>query len=88
MSTDITFSGIYAEYASNAESMDSLDAVELCMAIEEQAAAGDKFSDEDIKALAHVRQVHGENWEKMFADMHETAVEELKRLRLWGKADE
>lgn len=82
------FSGIYAEYASNAESMDSLDAVELCMAIEEQAAASDKFSDEDIKALAHIRQVHGENWEKMFSDMHETAVEELTRIGLWGKNDE
>lgn len=88
MSNTLVFSGIYAEYASNAESMDSLDAVELCMAIEEQAAAGDKFSDEDIKALAYVRQVHGENWEKMFSDMHETAVEELTRLGLWGNADE
>lgn len=88
MSKTDGFSGIYAEYASNAESMDSLDAVELCMAIEEQAAAGDKFSDEDIKALAYVRQVHGKNWEKMFSDMQETAVEELTRLGLWGKADE
>lgn len=88
MGKSTEFAGIYAEYASNAESMDSLDAVELCMAIEEQAAAGDKFSDEDIKALAHVRQVHGENWEKMFSDMHETAVEELTRLGLWGKSDE
>lgn len=80
------FSGKFAEYAANAESMDSLDAVELCMAIEE-AVWAKEIGPEDVEALGHVRKTHAENWEKMLEDMHEDAKAELTRLGLWGKPE-
>lgn len=73
------FTGTFAEYATNADKLDSLDVVEMVMAIEDKVSREKLLSAEDVVCIGQVKEKLGANWPSTFEEMDQKTKEELTR---------